>query len=127
MAGTLRPVGIVDEDVVKVRDAADIVGIVTQYVQLKRVGRRFSGLCPFHAEKTPSFSVNQEEGFWYCFGACHRGGDVIDFVREIEHLDFVGSIEWLAAKTGITLRYTERAEGEGRRQRTKLVDAIAKA
>jgi len=120
-------VGIVDEDVVKVRDLSDIVGIVTQYVQLKRVGTRFVGLCPFHAEKSPSFSVNQQEGFWYCFGACHRGGDVISFVREIEHLDFVGAVEWLAGKAGVTLRYTERAEGEGRRQRTRLVDAMQRA
>ena len=60
--------GIVDEDMAKVRDAADIVAIVGQYMQLKRVGRRWVGLCPFHAEKTPSFSVNAEEELFYCFG-----------------------------------------------------------
>jgi DNA primase len=83
-------VGIRDEDVTAVRDAADLVAIVGQYTQLKRVGRSHTGLCPFHSEKTPSFSVNGEKGFFYCFG-CQAKGDVITFVREIEHLDFVGA------------------------------------
>ena len=61
-------------------------------------------------------SVNAEKGVYYCFG-CGAKGDVITFVREIEHLDFVGAVEVLAAKAGITLRYTDRDEGEGRKQR----------
>ena len=101
--------GIVDEDVARVRDESDIVAVVTQYTQLRRVGRRFSGLCPFHAEKTPSFSVNHEEGVYYCFG-CGVGGDVITFVREKEQLDFVAAVEWLANKFGISLRYTDSNE-----------------
>jgi DNA primase len=117
---------IVDDDVQKVRDTVNLREIVSQYVQLKRVGRRWVGLCPFHAEKTPSFSVNEENGFFKCFG-CGVGGDSITFVREIEHLDFVGAVEWLAAKSGITVRYTERREDEGRRQRTRLVDAVRQA
>jgi DNA primase len=119
-------VGIVDEDVVRVRDSVDMTAVVGQYLQLKRVGRRFVGLCPFHAEKTPSFSVNAEQGLYYCFG-CQAKGDVITFVREIEHLDFVGAIESLAGRAGITLRYTDRVEGEGRKRRAALVDAMAKA
>jgi DNA primase len=118
--------GIVDEDVARVRDGVDITAIVGQYVQLKRVGRRFVGLCPFHAEKTPSFSVNAEQGLYYCFG-CQAKGDVITFLREIEHLDFVGAIETLAGRAGITLRYTDRVEGEGRKRRAALVDAMARA
>ncbi len=118
--------GIVDEDVARVRDDSDIVAVVTQYTQLRRVGRRFSGLCPFHAEKTPSFSVNHEEGVYYCFG-CGVGGDVITFVREKEQLDFVGAVEWLANKFGITLRYTDSGEGENRRRRSKLQEAVAQA
>jgi DNA primase len=119
--------GILDEDVQRVRDAVNIREVISQYVQLKQVGRRWVGLCPFHAEKTGSFSVNEAEGFWYCHGACHRGGDTIDFIRDIEHLDFPSSIEHLAGKLGITLRYTERGEDEGRRRRHQLVDAMRKA
>ena len=79
----------------------------------KRVGRRWVGLCPFHAEKTPSFSVNAELGLYYCFG-CGAKGDVITFVREIEHLDFVGAVEWLAAP-GRHHRCATRRGGEGER------------
>jgi DNA primase len=118
--------GILDEDVARVREAADLGALVGQYTQLKRVGRRQVGLCPFHAERTPSFTVNPEMGVYLCFG-CQAKGDAITFVRETEHLDFVGAVEWLAAKTGITLRYTDEREGEGRRRRARLVDAMAKA
>ena len=113
--------GIVDEDIVRVRENTDIVAIISQYTQLKRVGRRFSGLCPFHGEKTPSFSVNSEEGFYYCFG-CQAKGDAITFVREKEQLDFVGAVEWLANKAGVTLHYTDANEGESRKRRAKRDD-----
>jgi DNA primase len=119
-------VGIVDEDIARVRESADIVAVVSEHVQLKRVGRRWSGLCPFHGEKTPSFSVNQEQGLFYCFG-CGAKGDVITFVREVDHLDFVGAIEKLAAATGVTLHYTDTREGDSRKQRSKLVEAMASA
>ncbi len=118
--------GIVDEDIGRVREASDIVAVITQYTQLRRVGRRFQGLCPFHAEKSPSFSVNAEEGLYYCFG-CGVRGDVITFVREKEHLDFVGSVEWLANKAGVTLNYTDSGGGEDRKRKTKLQEAIAEA
>lgn len=118
--------GIADDDVAAVRAASDIVGIISQYTQLRRVGRRWVGLCPFHSERTGSFSVNAEEGLWYCFG-CQARGDAITFVREVEHLDFVGAVEWLAARAGITLRYTNRNEAEGRKHRARLVDVVAKA
>lgn len=117
---------IADEDVAAVRAASDIVGIIGQYSQLRRVGRRWVGLCPFHNERTGSFSVNAEEGLWYCFG-CHARGDVITFVRDIEQLDFVGAVEWLAARTGLTLRYTDRNQAEGHKRRARLVDVMAKA
>ena len=81
--------GIYDDDVTAVREATDIVAVISQHLQLRRVGRRFSGLCPFHDEKSPSFSVNAEQNLYYCFG-CQAKGDVITFVRETEHLDFVG-------------------------------------
>jgi DNA primase len=118
--------GILDEDVAAVRAASDIVGIISQYVQLRKVGQRWQGLCPFHPEKTPSFSVNAQEGLYFCFG-CQAKGDVITFVRDKENLDFVGAVEWLAAKTNLTLHYTDRAEGEGRKRRARLVDVMTKA
>jgi DNA primase len=118
--------GIVDEDIVKVREASDIVAVVGEHLALKRVGRRWIGLCPFHGEKTPSFSVNQELGLYYCFG-CQAKGDVITFVREIDHLDFAAAVESLARRSNITIRYTERGESEGRKQRGHLVDAVAAA
>ncbi len=115
--------GILDEDVKLVRERSDLVAIASQYTQLKRVGRRMTGLCPFHSEKSGSFSVNAEEGLYKCFG-CGVGGDVITFVREMEHLDFVGAVEWLAGKAGVTLRYTDQNEGESRRKRDRLVKAM---
>lgn len=118
--------GIVDEDIGRVREATDIVAVISQYTQLKRVGRRWSGLCPFHAEKTPSFSVNAEEGFYHCFG-CKASGDAITFLREKEQLDFVGAVEALANRAGITLRYTERDEGEGRRRQARLFEVTESA
>ena len=122
----MTPVGIVDDDIVRVREATNLRDVVSQYVQLKRVGRRWVGLCPFHAEKTGSFNVNEENGLFKCFG-CGKGGDAITFIREMEHLDFVNAVEWLAGKSGITLRYTEKREDEGRKRRSRLIDAMAKA
>ena len=118
--------GIQDDDIAAVRNATDIVAVVSEHVQLKRVGRRWQGLCPFHQEKSGSFSVNAEEKLYYCFG-CGAKGDVITFVREIEHLDFVGAVEKLAAKSGVTLRYTDEGQNEGRKRRAKLLDAVARA
>ena len=111
--------GIVDEDIARVRESTDIVAVISGYTQLKRVGQRWSGLCPFHNEKSPSFSVNQSEGLYHCFG-CKASGDAITFVREVEHLDFPGAVEWLAAKSGVTLRYTEKDESEGRKRQARL-------
>ncbi|MFV2038998.1 MAG: DNA primase [Acidimicrobiales bacterium] len=118
--------GIADEDIVKVRDGTDIVAIISEHLQLKRVGRGWVGLCPFHNEKSPSFSVNQQEGYFHCFG-CHKSGDAITFVREIDGLDFVGAVERLAVRSGITLTYTNANEGHRRRRRDQLVDAVEDA
>jgi DNA primase len=118
--------GILDEDVAAVRAASDIVGVMSQYMQLRREGQRWKGLCPFHSEKTPSFSVNANEGVWYCFG-CQARGDVITFVREVEHLGFPEAVEWLAARAGITLRYSDRNEAEGRKRRARLFEIMGRA
>jgi DNA primase len=118
--------GIHDEDVAAVRAASDIVAIVTEYTPLRRVGRQWTGLCPFHTEKTPSFSVNPNENVFYCFG-CQAQGDVFDFVMQKEQVDFPTAVERLAGKAGVTLRYTDRNEGESRKRRAKLVDTMARA
>jgi DNA primase len=118
--------GIADDDILKVRDATDIVNLIGEHVALRKSGTRWTGLCPFHGEKTASFSVNQDLGAYYCFG-CQAKGDAITFVREINHLDFVGAVEHLAARAGIQLTYTTAGESEGRKKRSKLVDAMASA
>ncbi len=118
--------GIHDDDVAAVRAASDIVQIVSEYTPLRRVGRQWSGLCPFHSEKSPSFSVNPNENVFYCFG-CQAQGDVISFVMDKEQLDFPAAVERLAGRAGISLRYTDRSEGEGRKRRAKLVDTMARA
>ena len=90
------------------------------------MGRRFTGLCPFHSEKSPSFSINPEMGVYYCFG-CQKSGDAITFVREIEHLDFVEAVERLAGRAGITLRYDDASFSVERKRKQRLHDAITEA
>jgi DNA primase len=111
--------GIPDEDVARVREATDIVLLVGEHAALKKQGRRWVGLCPFHSEKTPSFSVNAEQGFYYCFG-CQAKGDAISFVRAIEHLDFVDAVRQLADKAGITIREDANAGRDSQRRKIFL-------
>ncbi|MDY7100165.1 MAG: DNA primase [Actinomycetota bacterium] len=118
--------GIVDEDVQRVRDATDIVALVGEHTQLKRAGKQFSARCPFHTERTPSFSVNPELGVYHCFG-CGRGGDAITFVRELEQLDFVGAVERLAERAGISLRYDDNDGGASRRRNKTLLGLVERA
>ena len=91
-----------DEIKEEVRSANDIVDVVSKYVPLKRKGKIFFGLCPFHSEKSPSFSVKADNQFFYCFG-CHAGGDVFTFISKIENLSFKESVEFLAEKANIKL------------------------
>jgi DNA primase len=120
-------VGIVADDVERVRSQTDIVALISESVALRRVGTRWVGLCPFHGEKTASFSVNAELGFYYCFG-CQARGDAISFLRETEHLDFVPAVEALAARAGITLRYdADDHAGPVRKRNAALTEALEKA
>lgn len=103
------PESLIDE----VRDRNDIVEVVSQYVSLRQKGNRHWGLCPFHQEKTPSFSVNAAEQFYYCFG-CHAGGNVFQFIQAIERCSFAESVQMLAERAHITLpegRGKERPNG----------------
>ncbi len=117
--------GIPDEEVAQVRAATDIVALISEHALLKKVGRRWSGLCPFHTEKTPSFSVNAEEGFYYCFG-CQESGDAITFVRAMEHLDFVDAVRLLADRAGITL-HEDQEMGRDHKRRSELLEAMERA
>ena len=118
--------GIMDDDIRRVREESDIIRLITQHTQLKKVGRSWKGLCPFHNEKTPSFTVNQENGRYYCFG-CQAKGDSIEFLREIDSLDFVAAVEILAAQNGIPLRYTDKQESKSRNRRKELVELVSQA
>ena len=108
---------IKDTSVDAVKSAANIVDLVEARTRLRKVGARYTGLCPFHQEKTPSFSVSPDRGTYYCFG-CQAGGDAISFVRETESLDFVGAIEWLADRFNVALEYEESSpEADAQRKR----------
>ena len=88
--------GRISEQIIEqIRSTADIIEVVSGYVQLKKRGRNYFGLCPFHNEKTPSFSVNPEKQIFKCFG-CGTGGSSIDFIMEFEKLDFIESVRYLA-------------------------------
>ena len=106
--------------------AADMVEVVSGRTPLRRAsGSRFTGRCPFHEEKTPSFSVNPVEKLYYCFG-CGKGGDVISFVRETENLDFVGAVEWLADRFRVPIEVEEASPQieAARRRRDRLYTVL---
>ncbi len=117
--------GIADDDIARVRSSVALSDIVTPHVQLRRTGRSWVGLCPFHGERTPSFNVNDETGRYMCFG-CGAKGDVFTFVQQTEHLDFVGAVERLASRAGIELRYTSGGD-QGERKRRKELHALMEA
>ena len=93
---------ISEQTIEQIRSASDIVEIISGYIELKKRGRNHFGLCPFHGEKTASFSVNSEKQIYKCFG-CNVGGGVINFIMEIEGLDFINAIKHLADQSGIEL------------------------
>jgi DNA primase len=109
---------IKDESVEAVKAAANIVEVVEARVRLRKAGGSYKGLCPFHDEKTPSFSVTPARGTYHCFG-CGVGGDSISFIRETEGLDFVGAIEFLADKFRVPLEYEESSPQADEARRTK--------
>src|SRR5256885_3278621 len=105
---------------------ANIVQVVQEYVPLKRAGTTYKGLCPFHSEKTPSFHVNPDKGFFHCFG-CGLGGDVFKFLELHEKVDFPEAVKMLAQKFGVAL--PERSEGneDDARRDASLREALLKA
>ena len=120
MAGRIR-----EEDIAEVREKTRIDDVVSSYVTLRNAGGgSMKGLCPFHDEKSASFNVTPSRGFYHCFG-CQAGGDVIKFVMEMDGLGFTETVERLAEKAGVQLRYEEGGAPRPRTgpQRPRLVEA----
>src|SRR5436305_388099 len=109
---------IKDTSVDEVKAAADMIAVVSGRTQLRKTGGRFLGRCPFHEERTPSFSVNATDKLYYCFG-CGAKGDLITFVRETEQLDFAGAIEWLADRFNVQVEYEETSPEQDARRRPR--------
>ncbi len=110
---------IIDE----VKSRCDIVNVISQYISLKQSGSNFSGLCPFHSEKTGSFHVNQGKQIYKCFG-CGEGGDVINFVMKIENLDFIEAVKLLAEKNGIEFKTNLSEEDKAKMEKIKIIQDI---
>ncbi|MDX1511668.1 MAG: DNA primase [Nitriliruptorales bacterium] len=113
---------IVREDIERLRETARLVDIAGDYTRMQPAGGRWKGRCPFHDEKTPSFTVEPSRNLYHCFG-CGKGGDIFDFLQSIEGIDFVEAVEHLARRMGVTLRYEQLSAGQQRAlgQRTTLV------
>jgi DNA primase len=109
---------IKDTSVEAVKSAAEILPLVEDYVRLRKAGGTYKGLCPFHQEKTPSFTVSPARGTFKCFG-CGEGGDAISFVEKMEQVDFVGAIESLGKRFGVELEYEESSPEADRERRRK--------
>src|SRR5437762_11952564 len=116
---------IKDSSVEEIRAATDIVAVVSARTQLRKTGARYMGRCPFHEERTPSFSVNAPDKLYYCFG-CGAKGDLITFVRETEQLAFAGAIEGLADRFNVRLEYDETSPQQDalRRRRDRLFSLL---
>ncbi len=116
------PARYTQDSIERLREAVDMVDLVGSRTDLRRVGSRWVGLCPFHDERTPSFSVNADQGLYHCFG-CGVGGDAIGFIRETEALDFAEAVELLAERYNVELKREREdpAEEERRRRRGRLL------
>jgi DNA primase len=110
---------IKQEKIIEIRDRASIVEIISDYVTLRRVGRNFAGLCPFHAEKSPSFTVSEEKGIFHCFG-CHAGGSVFQFLMQYDHLTFPEAVERVAGRYGIEIERESGANNQEAGEREAL-------
>jgi DNA primase len=121
----MNDLDINDSVLAQLRSAADIVEVIGDHTRLKKAGRSWKGLCPFHNERTPSFTVDRDKGLYHCFG-CGVGGDVIHFVRQIDRLDFPEAVEALAGRFGVAIPRRER-RGPRDDRRDRLFEAISAA
>ena len=119
---------IKDASVQAVAQTANLADVVAQYTTLRKRGNTYVGLCPFHQEKTPSFSVSADKGLYYCFG-CGEGGDIFNFLQKMENLSFSEAVETLAERFGIALEYDEgqRPDDAGRDRERRLLILLEKA
>jgi DNA primase len=122
---TSSDLDITDTVLAELRSASDIVQVIGDHTALKKAGRSWKGLCPFHNERTPSFTVDRDKGLYHCFG-CGAGGDVIRFVREMDRLDFPEAVEVLASRFGVTIPRRQR-RGPREDRRDKLFEVLAAA
>jgi len=107
----------------QIKERINVSELIGEYLKLEKSGTNYKALCPFHNEKTPSFMVNAERNFWYCFG-CQKGGDIFSFLMEIEGLEFREALERLADRTGVELPKFKKANPEERSQKQKLYDIL---
>ena len=117
---------ISEQKIDEIRAAANIVDIISESVQLRKRGKNFLGLCPFHTEKTPSFTVSEEKQIYHCFG-CHSGGNVFKFLMEYEKISFVESVQELAEKLGIQFEVEENVNPEFQNEQEILYDINTEA
>jgi DNA primase catalytic core len=114
-----------DNVLAELRSASDIVVVIGDHTTLKKAGRSWKGLCPFHNERTPSFTVDRDKGLYHCFG-CGAGGDVIHFVRQMDRLEFPEAVEVLASRFGVTIPRRQRS-GPRDDRRDRLLEALSAA
>src|SRR5256712_8593700 len=109
----------------EIRQRVDLVELASAHVSLKKAGRHYKGLCPFHQEKTPSFHIDRERGLWHCFG-CGEGGDIFDFVMRVSSLSFTEAAETLARRAGVRLERSPE-EAQQATERDRLYRALEAA
>lgn len=113
------------DQVTQIRDKIDLVSFIQEIVPLKKAGKNFKGLCPFHNEKTPSFMVSPEKQVWHCFG-CNAGGDIYTFIMQYEHIDFPEALRILAKRAGIELMQTNYDSGlSSKKERLYSINSLA--
>ncbi|NJM38898.1 MAG: hypothetical protein HC845_14105 [Akkermansiaceae bacterium] len=116
------------ESIEKVLEATDIVDLIGSYIQVKKAGSQYKALCPFHHEKSPSFTITPSRQYFHCFG-CGKGGSAITFIRDYENLPFVDAVKKLATRAGIHLveEASDPKEDQSRRARGRLLDVHREA
>lgn len=117
---------IPESKIEEIRNSADIVDVISQHVQLRKRGKNFIGLCPFHSEKTPSFTVSEEKQIFHCFG-CHTGGNVFKFLTEFHKISFVEAVQELAEQQGITIEFDKAEYTEQQSEQEVLYDINTEA
>ncbi len=117
---------ISENKIEEIRSSASIVDVISEYVQLRKRGKNFIGLCPFHSEKTPSFTVSEEKQIFHCFG-CHTGGNVFKFLMEYKKISFIESVQELAEQQGIEIEYDQAAYTEQQSEQEILYDINTEA